>query len=274
MYSLDINFLKERDAEGQVTSTATLDRTGGATLEAEPANWLPAIGGGAAGLLLVAGVYLYNGLVGRQVAALEGEVAALQGQLEQLQASRQAIEQKRQELNEQQALTTALVDIFDTIVPASALLQDLSDRLPPGVQIESFEQIDPTQAGTPATVRLAGIATSYEAANYLALAVAESAFVEPEATRLETIAEEEYAIPDSAGLPEGIELPLVYGYTLQTSLSQDFSAAGLLAELERKGADGLAARIQALRDRGLATGAVPAADDTAGGEASSETPDE
>ncbi len=253
MYSLDINFLKERASESQV-QTGTLDRTGGGTIDAQPINWLPAIGGGVVGLVFVGGVFLYNNLVAGQVDSLQSEVAALEGQLQALQASRATIEQERQALSEQEALTEALVDIFDAIVPVSALLQDVVDRLPPGVQIGSLSQDRgaAVEGSRPVgNLSLEGIATTYEAANYLALALARSGFVEPKTARLGEIAETSYPINNVEDLPEGVEAPAVYGYVLTADLNRDFSASELLDELQSKGADGLALRIQVLRDRGL-----------------------
>ena len=248
MYSLDINFLKERAAEGQ-PQAAAVDRQGAS--EATPANWLPAIGGAVVGAVLVAGVWVYGRTLDGQIVTLEAEVATLQGELRNLQASQQRIQQQRQVLNDQKALTQSLADVFDQVKPMTAILQDVGDRLPAGVQLGSFEQ---TGDRPDIQVQLQGIASSYSAITSFALAVEQSKFIEEGTVQLSDIRETEYPLNNVGDLPEEIQPEPVFGYTLTASLN-DASAANLLDELQRKGADGLAARIAALKSQGLVSGA-------------------
>ncbi|MEO0949080.1 MAG: PilN domain-containing protein [Cyanobacteria bacterium J06641_5] len=249
MYSLDINFLKERAAEGQPQAAAAEQQSApGGT----PADWLPAIGGAALGAVLVAGVLIYGRLVDGQISTLETEVATLQSELGNLQASQQEIDRKRQELSEQQSLTRSLVDVFDRIKPMTAILQDVSDRLPIGVQLESFEQ---TGERPDIQVQFQGLASSYRAISSFALAVEQSKFVREGTIQLGDVAETEYPLNNAENLPEGLGPVPVFSYTLTATLN-DTSAADLLDELQRKGADGLAARIDALKSQGLVSGAA------------------
>lgn len=248
MYSLDINFLKERAAEGpsQVAPTE-----GQAAAGASPSVWLPAIGGAIVGAVLVGGVFLYGRQVDGQIATLETEVATLQTELASLQASQQKIQERRQALNEQQALTQSLANIFDQVRPMTAVLQDVRDRLPAGVELDSLEQ----QGERPdVQIDLQGLADSYSAITTFALAMERSQFVREGTVRLSNVRETEYPLNNTDELPEGIEPEPVFGYTLTATLN-DTSAGELLDELRRKGADGFAARIEALRSQGIVSGA-------------------
>lgn len=264
MYSLDINFLKERAAEGQPQAAVTEQQ---AAPSGTPADWLPAIGGGVLGAVLVAGVLIYGRLVDGQVNTLESEVATLQGELGSLQASQQKITEKRQQLNEQQTLTQSLVDVFDQVKPMTAILQDVSDRLPVGVQLETFEQ---TGERPDIQVEFQGLASSYGAITAFALAVEQSKFVRAETIQLSNVRETEFPLNSSENLPEELEPVPVYGYTL-TAVLNDTSAANLLDELQRKGADGLAARIGALKAQGLVSGIADEADGVPEGPADGES---
>jgi len=265
MYSLDINFLKERAAEGQPNVVATEQQR---APSGELADWLPAIGGAALGAVLVAGVLIYGRLVDGQVKNLETEVATLESELGSLQANQQRIQRKREELEEQKALTRTLVDVFDRVKPMTAILQDVSDRLPAGVQLDAFQQ---TGERPDIRVEFQGLASNYSAIASFALAVEQSKFVQAETIQLGSVRETEYPLNNAEGLPDGLEPLPVFSYTLTATLN-DASAADLLDELQRKGADGLAARIDALKSQGLVSGIADEVSEGLEGEESAEAP--
>ena len=136
MYSLDINFLKDR-------SPAELDNNKPVRPKTDITEYTPALLGVGVGLsipALVFGVLLFlqaqNAGLGQQIVKLEEESKNLDVKL----ADIQKIKEETKVIKEQ---TQALVTVFDQIRPWSAMLQDLRDRIPANVQLETIKQIPP-----------------------------------------------------------------------------------------------------------------------------------
>jgi type IV pilus assembly protein PilN len=137
MYSLDINLLRER-AEyqtGQQTSfsgvtTPTPTKYGKVPL-------FIGIGAAALSLLAAGGTWLW---LGQQTTQLE----AKQKELDQKLGSLQAQDRRLQEINGQVAQlndeTQSLASVFNQVQPWSAVLQDLRESIPQGVQILNVAQ--------------------------------------------------------------------------------------------------------------------------------------
>lgn len=263
MYSLDINFLKERKPqEFSKSSTPT---------EATPTRtFLPLAIGGAVGLFfpLFVGGWWFG--VNWQIEKLQKEIAALDQELSQLQAQKQTIQQKREQLQQAEAEAKALADIFNQIKPISAILNDISDRVPSDVQIRSIQQneIAPSgeaeqpsqsseseQLSPPPTAELtiSGVAKTYRDANYFLLTLQRSKFLKQEAAQLQSAQTVNY--PAQVDIPENqeiasIEPRKVVEYTITTQLNNR-PASELLRELSRKGAMGLVTRIRTLQKKRL-----------------------
>jgi len=140
MYSLDINFLRDRPEYKQDEPSQAPTKKGSGSAK----DQLPLIGAMlfAMGInVAVMGVWWWatnenNGLSAVQT-ALDQEVAKLN-----TQAS--AIKAINSETDKVTAEYKALAGVFDQIKPWSAMLQDLSNRTPAGVKIAKIEQIDPS----------------------------------------------------------------------------------------------------------------------------------
>lgn len=148
MYSIDINLLRER-AEYQ-TGPQTDFSTGVSAPPRDKYGKVPLfVGIGAAALALMAtgGSWLY---LGQQTTQLE----AKQKDLDQKLGSLKVQDAKIAELNGQIAQVTgeadSLASVFNQVQPWSAILQDLRDSIPQGIQIESVVQT--TIPGTVAPV--------------------------------------------------------------------------------------------------------------------------
>jgi type IV pilus assembly protein PilN len=264
MYSLDINFLNDR------TERTTDAKFGAPTRVAQESQRPLYLGVAAAAFLLAAtaGLWLFlqnrNAELARQQAELDSQLAAAnaqQAQIEAINAEVSQIEQQNQ----------ALATVFDRIKPWSAILQDVRDRVPAGVQINTIQQqetaVEPPPAPTdpsqpppavpeppPATIQISGNARSFNDVNDFLLTLQRSPFLNGEETRLvsaqliDNPADVEFSGETQGNIE--VELPQVVQYTISSQLTP-LPASQLLQDLERTLSVGLAARIQALRDRGV-----------------------
>lgn len=282
MYSLDINFVRDRPEYNSKTGTQS------SNLRLPFGNISPLYLGIATGVLLPALVGIGWLIIQTQNTRLEQEIAQLDAELSRLGIQEQEIQRTQAEITRIQADTQALATVFNQIRPWSAMLQDLRDRIPTTVQIESIKQTavalpspspspspspppspgaspspspspgQPAAAGQPAPnpgggIEITGIARSFNDVNDFLLTLQQSAFLNPADTRIVT-AElvEAIATPGSSGqtAPIVVRGPQVVRYTIQSSLS-DVPASDLLRELERKGTLGLVTRIRLLQQRGV-----------------------
>lgn len=281
MYSLDINFLKDR-AERQ-SAKGVRQR---AVVRDDPR---PIYIGGAVGLALLAlagGAWLLlqnqNRTLAQQSAELDNQLAALriqQGEVNSINQQVQAIEAQNQ----------ALATVFDQIRPWSAILQDIRSRVPGNVQIQTIEQVEaapvavapspsPSPAASPSPgaspspeaspqaaappppavprVRITGQARSFNDVNDFVLTLQRSPFLDREDVRLvgsrlvDNATQIEFSGQQQQGNSVEVRLPQVVEYTIESNLTS-LPASELLRDLERTLSVGLASRIQALRDRGV-----------------------
>jgi type IV pilus assembly protein PilN len=274
MYSLDINFLNDRpDIRPQVQGNKPKQK---------PAAMTPLILGVALGLLLpgvVGGLWFF---VQQQTALLETRQAELDSQLASLQIGQDKIKQLNDEIAKVQGETNDLASVFNQIKPWSAMLQDIRERVPVGVQIQTIQQTEDTTsaaaaAPTPApdaqapnaqatsapspTMKLAisGSARSFDEVNYFLLTLQRSPFFKSDETQLvkaelvQNPNKLEVNVPQNktqSGATVTYTLPKTVNYEIQTSLS-DIPASELLRELDRKGAVGLVTRIRTLQEKGV-----------------------
>lgn len=266
MYSLDVNFLNDRpDIRPQPQGTKPKQK---------PTAIAPLILGVALGLLLpgvVGGLWFF---LQQQTTQLETRQAELDGELQRLQIQQEKIKQLNDEIAKVQGETNDLASVFNQIKPWSAMLQEIRELIPPGVQIQSIQQTEDTTAPTPAAspapdaqatsaptpamkLEISGIARSFDDVNYFLLTLQRSSFFKNNETQL--VSAQLIANPTKLEVPESrgqstaqvtYELPKLVQYKIQTTLS-DVPASELLRELDRKGAVGLVTRIRTLQDKGV-----------------------
>lgn len=262
MYSLDINFLRERQRQDE---PADLPSTGTAsTLEATPQNRTPIFIGAAAGLVLplaVLGLWFW---LGQQTQQLQGDIAALNQELEELGAAEARIQATQEELARARTEAEALAGVFTRVKPVSAVLEDLRDRIPPRAEITSVVTRNVVAANNntadanasasePAAVEMtiSGHTASYEDANYFVLTLKQSEFFESDSVRLTGVNRVSFPRTlDGESFPENFEPTEVIAYTIEARLS-DRSAIEILPTLTDKGAVGYVRRIGRLIERGL-----------------------
>ena len=253
MYSLDINFLKDRP-EYQPNSNKKVK------IAFPAGNFTPMYLGIALGAFFPVLVGLIWWLLQAKNAELGQNIAQLEQQKQQLDQQIGNINKIKEQTNQVKSETQALVTVFDQIRPWSAMLQDLRDRIPATVQIENVKQIPPAAAekGQPSPnpaggVELNGFARSFNDVNDFVLTLQQSPFFKSTETKIMTA--ELVDAPISPGAPQSttgvpIKPPQIVKYTIQSTLS-DVPASELIRELEQKGTVGLVTRIRSLQQTGV-----------------------
>lgn len=268
MYSLDVNFLKDRPEYRPDQGPAPKSRPTG--------SMKPLFIGLAVGLLLpgiVGGLWLY---LQQQNSQLAQRQADLDSELQRLQIEQKKVDDLNTQIQQVNAETEALATVFNQIKPWSAILQDVRERIPPGVQITSIQQSEvqptaqaaPTPAASPGAnaaapastpgpstkLEISGKARTFDDVNYFLLTLKRSSFLKNDETQLVSA--------DLVQNPNRLEvnrnqqnqqnnrvtysLPKVVEYTISTTLN-DVPASEILRELDRKGAVGLVTRIRTLQ---------------------------
>jgi type IV pilus assembly protein PilN len=259
VYSLDINFLKDR-APSPSPSGGTKVKT-----PASPGDFTPLYIGGAIAAFSLAIVGTGWWILQGQNDQLQQNIAQLEQENQKLEAEIGNINKIRQEITQVKSETQALVTVFDQIRPWSAILQDVRERIPSSVQLDNIKHValqppaqaasTPPPAGQPQAqpsqaggIEIAGFARSFTDVNDFLVTLQQSRFLKAKEVRI-TNAELTEAPAPPGGLPQGAKLPKVVKYTIQSSLS-DVPASELMRELEQKGTVGLVARIRSLQQTG------------------------
>jgi len=251
MYSLDVNFLKDRpghEGKQSVSKQAIAMPAGSMTpiyIGVAVAVILPALLG--IGLLYVQG----------QNDNIDGEIAQLEGQNQELESKLGNIKQNEQEIAAIKSETQALVSVFDQIRPWSAMLQVLRDRIPARVRIENIKQTAPESTGDDGSIanraggiEINGYARSFNEVNDFLLSLQQSPFFKSSEGKIVRAELVDGPLPEN--IPDGITIkpPKIVKYTIVSQLS-DVPASELMRELEQKGTVGLVARIRSLQRTGV-----------------------
>lgn len=148
MYSLDINLLRERT---DVQTGQQTDYTSGTTVSPAKYGKLPLfarMGVAALTLMAVGGGWLFLGQQATQLEAKQQELDRKLGSLKVQDARLQELNGKITQVNEE---TQSLASVFNQVQPLSAILQDLRESIPQGVQIATIGQTESTIAVPTAT---------------------------------------------------------------------------------------------------------------------------
>jgi type IV pilus assembly protein PilN len=222
MYSLDINFLNDREVAAEAGE------------ERQPlADKQFLIGGGVLALVAIAaaaGAYFFLQYSSQ---GLQEELATLTSKEQTLDAKLKEIATAESSVKAIDDRTDALVKLFVGSIPPSAILQDIRARAPGNVQIASIDQ-------SGKGVKIVGLSTSYDGVNDFLLLLQSSPYLNTEMTRL-----------GSAKLrAESKDIKVsVIDYEI-TSTLVDKSATDLLPELQKSGAEGTVTRIKLLQEKG------------------------
>lgn len=277
MYSLDVNFLKDRpEYSGQRESVKSAPMPVG--------SMTPLYIGVAVGLLPLVCVGGFWFFLNQQNAQLQQDIDQLNNRLGSLKQAEQQIKQLTEETNKVRSETNALASVFTQMKPWSAMLQDIRERTPPNVVIESIEQkqvaLTPTpnaappppannpKPGSPAANQvppsktqlvIEGAARTFDDVNYFLLTLQRSPFLNQEDTQLvgaklednpSKLQENRPQTQNQSGATITYQLPKFVGYKIQTTLNGE-SSEKLIRDLDRKGAVGVVSRIRTLQEKGV-----------------------
>ncbi|AFZ57539.1 PilN domain-containing protein [Anabaena cylindrica FACHB-243] len=257
MYSLDINFLKDRspveiNTEKPVRQPINLG------------DLMPVYLGVGVGLCFPA--LVFGGLLFLQAKTdeLTQAIQKLDQENKELDGRIANIKKVQDETTNIKVQTQALVTVFDQIRPWSAMLQDLRDRIPANVQIENIKQTpgiiqaqDKTPSNPAGSLEITGFARSFNDVNDFVLSLGQSKFLDASNSKISTA--ELINAPSQTGAiqPEGqgqekIKPIQVVKYTIKAGLS-NVPASELIRELEQKGTVGLVTRLRSIQKTGAIT---------------------
>ncbi|HSM82229.1 MAG TPA: PilN domain-containing protein [Nodosilinea sp.] len=256
MYSLDINFLKDREV--RVFEAKPRARQGGAPV----GDRRPLFLGLAAALVPLALVGGYWAVTRSQVNQLQARSAALDTEIAQLQTQLAEISGIQGQIDLVRAENNAFAAVFNEIVPWSALLQDIRTRTPARVQILSLSQtagstseIDPTTTPPRAGgISIEGVSCSYDEINDFALVLQRSPLLQSSTVAIAQAQQQPTLLDPTIqgrcpGTPVG-DPDFLVDYGINANITNT-PASQLIDELERQGTVGLVSRLRALREKGV-----------------------
>lgn len=254
MYSLDINFLKDPNRKPEEVITAKAKKTAPTM-----GSMVPLVGGGIIAAVLIGLPFVGSVWINTKKTETSDEIARLEAEIKKAEEQNTQITQLEGEYTQIKSQTDAFVDIFNKIQPISAILQELIDNVPRGVQIKSIVQSEAeakaeNQSATQ-KVKIDGIATSYDQANDFLLTLKRSGFFVKDKVFLTNVALTENPEAGSIeNIPENliVEFPQVVQYSIDAEI-QVRPASEILDDLTKKGALGLVSRIKILQEKGVIT---------------------
>jgi len=251
MYSLDINFLNDREER-------PLDLPPQAQAGA-PGERRPLYIGAVVGLAALALMGGYWAVLQHQIRQLEARDAELDREIAALQSQLQQISSIQAQVDLVQAENQAIVSQVDKIRPWSALLQDIRDRIPARVQITEMSQ---TAGQTPegdesapaaGGIEIVGQACSFDDVNDFVLVLQQSRLLDGNTVQLVDSQRQDQPLPREDGTcpnaPAG-SFTFLVDYTIQANMT-GLPASQLVEELASQGTVGLVSRIRALRETGV-----------------------
>ncbi|MEG3436004.1 PilN domain-containing protein [Pannus brasiliensis CCIBt3594] len=250
MYSIDVNFLKDRHLAERVKTASVAKIPSGIDLRKQQ----PILIGIGVGVGLLALTSLLGFFVNWQKTQTEAQIGSLDAELGQLQGQTKKLEGMKAQLAALEQENRALVSVFDRIRPWSAIVQEISQQTPPAVQVKSIQQVDlppdPGQTGPKTQIKISGIARNYEAVNHYLLTLQGSPFLNAEKTAIENAALADILVPlEKEKSNVKITIPQGVQYSIVTEL-KDTPVSQQLANIARNRAVGVVTRIETLKQQG------------------------
>jgi type IV pilus assembly protein PilN len=156
MYSLDINLLRERAEYQTGQQSEFITNTAISAPKHSKAPLFIGVGVAALTLLASGGGWLF---LGQQTTQLEAKQKDLDQKLGSLQAQDRRLQDLSNQANQIGEETQSLASVFNQIQPWSAILQDLRESIPKGVQIANITQSE-LKGATPAPAAPGAVAPS------------------------------------------------------------------------------------------------------------------
>ncbi|MCC0177373.1 PilN domain-containing protein [Waterburya agarophytonicola K14] len=246
MYNLDINFLRDR---GLAQSTEVSDSF---VQKKEPSivDKIPIAVGVLVALIASISTFVHLQGVNAKTTGVEEDIKRIESEIADLGNQNKKIEAANEEIQKIEQETSALIGVFEKIKPWAAIMQEVSDRTPPGVQVDSIEQ---SGSGSATGINLSGTARSYSDVNDFILFLQRSPFFDAKKIQLNTAgtADFQVEIENEDILPENasFEVPQGIKYKISTQL-KNVPTSKLIEEINKKGSTGLVTRLKILEQKG------------------------
>ncbi|NJN75916.1 MAG: hypothetical protein HC796_06505 [Synechococcaceae cyanobacterium RL_1_2] len=237
MYSIDINFLRDR-ALNEESKTTIKPKTNSASFN----DIIPTFGGVAVGLLALGAAGGWWWQVNNKTANINQEIQKIQAELDAAKAQNAEIGRLKGEIAKIDQEFQAFGSILNQVKPWSALLADIKDRMPPNIQLETITDNGLDEEKGFISVSIEGFGGTYTDVNNFLLTLQESSLVDSGKTFIESVDPTDNPITLETALKEGEDSPVliklkpeeVVEFTIQVALT-DVSSLKLASELERKG---------------------------------------
>ena len=257
MYSIDINFLNDREERPALATQSAAIRQPPSSDRTPNAIGL--------GVMIAAldGVGGFFGLLKYQESTLQNRQAELDSQLTELQAKLAEVDRIRAETEAARSESRALAGVFTKIRPWSAIVKDIQNRIPTRAQLTQVSQtageaVPPEAGAEPVApeaggININGTACSFDDVNDFVLTLKNSPFLESETVKLTTSTLGGDVLGRCPGEAQRDEPTQLVNYTIASNIqsvsTEQFDR--LLAELENQQASvGLSSRLKALLETG------------------------
>ena len=245
MYSLDVNFLKDRGLD--VAADAPTQELKKPTPIVEK---IPIVVGGILLVIFPFLSYSYAQSFEKKQAEAEAKIQEIDAEIAKRQGESKSLEEIQAQVAKAKTETEALVQVFDKIRPWSAILQEIGDRTPPGVQVDSLSQ---SGSGDDLKLQINGSARSFNDVNDFVLFLQRSPFFAEKDIVLGNVTTSglKIDITNQSDLPSNISLNVPEGvkYNITAKLN-NVPTSGLIQELKSKGSIGLVTRLETLEEKG------------------------
>lgn len=236
MYSLDINFLRDRDlSDSGAASPEKVASKSSAPPGQEPT---PLIIGGVIGAACLAAAGFLFWQESSAQAAIEEEMLVVDQEIQTLTAQGNTVAGLESAIASKKGQSEAFVKVLQTkIKPWSAILQEVGDLTPSGLQLSSFEQ-------TEDQLLIRGFSQSFTEVNDLMINLQASPLFVAEDVYIVSAALVDSPSPLEFSKPvESYDIPQVVEYTISVSL-RDLTDSEIIQTLDEQGAKGMAERLK------------------------------
>ncbi len=242
MFSLDINFLKDRGLDAAVAKETLIEQK-----SASIADKVPIIAGAIIAIVLPAMTFGYSKTFEARQTKLKKEIQQIEADISKAQGQGKSLEDMEAQVKKARSETQALVSVFDKIRPWSAILREVGDRTPPGIQIDSLAQ-------NGSGIKINGAARSYSDVNDFVLFLQRSPFFDANKIVLGTVQSSSWTVnlENKDELPDKVNLTIPKGvkYSIDAQLANKPNSQ-LIKELNNKGSLGLLTRLKTLENKGV-----------------------
>ncbi|OKH13787.1 PilN domain-containing protein [[Limnothrix rosea] IAM M-220] len=236
MYSLDINFLSDRQLNGE--NSAALEKSSSKSIAPNGQEPAPLVAGGIVAAVCLAAVGFLFWNASKVKADTQEEIIVVDQEIQQIDAQNAKVNALQSRVAVLKDQSVAFVEVLQTkIKPWAAVLQEISDLTPSGLQLSSFEQTD-------GQVLVRGYSQNFTDVNDLTINLqASPLFVSEEVYIVSANLIDNPAVLEFSRPVESVEMPKVVEYTIAVTL-KELTDAEIIQTLEEQGARGMAERLK------------------------------